>query len=294
MKVTLLVPEVHFYAPLALRPLLVSHPEHDFRAYLTPKLPENDRFLGGVRRILREKGIRYVRDQATLRLLYGALSRYERCRGRDLEERAWLEVPELLEDLDVPVRRLERSDWGSVLREFERRTPDVLLSVFLNQIVPTEVHQRPTHGSYNLHPGRLPQFRGTAPVFRQLQQDVSEAGCALHELTDELDAGDLYDQRTTAVSERDTVYFLYHRLARLGGRLLSDLIEDLEVGPPDLSPQDEALAETYGDFDQGTYGEFLRDRAWWGVRDFLSFPHDHEGSSSTGPLPRKGGPQDGS
>lgn len=269
MNIALFVPAVHFYAPLALRSLPLSRSEHDVRAYLSPKLPPNDRVLGGIREILRTKGVRYLRDQVGLRAVYGGLNLLERCIGRPLDQRRWPEVPELLENRGVVTRRLDERGWDNVQRDLVEFDADVLITVFFNRIVPSRVYELPSVGSYNLHPGRLPEFRGTAPVFRQLEQGVGQAGCALHELTDDLDAGDVVDQRTTTVSADETVYSLYRRLARLGGSLLGTLIEDARAGTLSTSAQDESEAVTYGDFSAEAYGEFLRDRRWWSPRDLL-------------------------
>lgn len=269
MKVLLLVPRVHFYAPLALQELFLRHPDLEYRAYLTPKLPADDRFLGGVRDVVRRKGIRYLWDQVSLRTLYLLLSRGESLLGRTLEERRWMEVSGLLSECDVPVVRAGEEGWDSLHEDLREWEPDVLLSIFFNRIIPPGIHRLPDRGSYNLHPGRLPQFRGTAPVFRQLQQGVSEAGCALHELTDELDAGPVLDQKTVEVSSGDTVYRLYRRLARSGGELLAGFVETLRSGEePSGVPQNEDRARTYEGFDRADYEEFLRDYCWWSLEDF--------------------------
>jgi len=46
-------------------------------------------------------------------------------------------------------------------------------------------------GVFNIHFGKLPEFRGPSPVFWQLKKGVPEIGLTIHHLADKFDSGDI-------------------------------------------------------------------------------------------------------
>jgi phosphoribosylglycinamide formyltransferase-1 len=65
----------------------------------------------------------------------------------------------------------------------------------------------------NVHPSLLPAFSGTMDAVAQaLQSGVSETGCTVHVVTDEVDAGPVIAQRRVAILPDDTVETLRARI----------------------------------------------------------------------------------
>lgn len=85
----------------------------------------------------------------------------------------------------------------------------------------------------NIHPSLLPEFAGTMDAIEQaLQAGVSETGCTVHVVTDDVDQGPILDQRRVEVRADDTAETLRERIQaeehillplvvrRLAGRVL--------------------------------------------------------------------------
>ncbi len=65
----------------------------------------------------------------------------------------------------------------------------------------------------NIHPSLLPEFAGTMDaVAMALESDVTETGCTVHVVTDDVDRGPILDQRRVEVRPDDTVESLRDRI----------------------------------------------------------------------------------
>jgi phosphoribosylglycinamide formyltransferase-1 len=65
----------------------------------------------------------------------------------------------------------------------------------------------------NIHPSLLPQFAGTMDAVEMaLQARVSETGCSVHVVTDDVDSGPILGQRRVEVRPDDTVETLRDRI----------------------------------------------------------------------------------
>ena len=85
------------------------------------------------------------------------------------------------------------------------------------------------HELLNVHPSLLPRWRGAAPIERAIEAGDEETGVTIMRPTAELDAGPVCLQRAEPIHLDDDYGSLAPRLARLGGELL---VEALEQRPP--------------------------------------------------------------
>ena len=81
----------------------------------------------------------------------------------------------------------------------------------------------------NVHPSLLPRWRGAAPVERAIDAGDERTGVSIMRPTAEMDAGPVCLQREEPIAAGDTYGTLAPRLARLGGDLL---VEALDNRPP--------------------------------------------------------------
>ena len=124
--------------------------------------------------------------------------------------------------------------------------PDVIFFVGYSSIVKTEQLSHVKHGIYNIHFGRLPQFRGPAPVFWQLRKGYKEIGLAIHRLTDKLDGGPVvwhYNIINLPHFSYDHVYQLFGELQVKG---VTDILNGINANwPLPEAEQDESKAAYY-------------------------------------------------
>ncbi len=88
----------------------------------------------------------------------------------------------------------------------------------------------------NVHPSLLPAFKGSMDaVDRALAAGVSETGCTVHLVTDDVDAGPILGQRRVPVLSGDTPARLHARIKAEEHRLLPDIVRQIAEREPSLS-----------------------------------------------------------
>lgn len=101
------------------------------------------------------------------------------------------------------------------LYEFWQETPvDLLFMVSWRYLVPVEVYSRARLGSYVFHDSLLPKYRGFAPTVWSIINGEKETGVTLFRTAEDLDAGDIVEQRRIAIAETDTIADVIERVTK--------------------------------------------------------------------------------
>lgn len=129
------------------------------------------------------------------------------------------------------------------LKEINRMTPDVIVSVGFDHLVPPDILDVPSKGALNLHPSLLPYNRGKSPNVWPIV-DGTPAGVTLHHMDEQFDTGDIVAQRTVETNFADTAENLHHRLETAQFELFTDIWPDFVSGNVETTPQNP---------DDGTY-----------------------------------------
>lgn len=140
------------------------------------------------------------------------------------------------------VREAETAGW------VRARAIDLLLNVHSLYVVHPEVVHAPRIGSFNLHPGPLPEYAGlNAPSWAIFHGEVEHA-VTVHWMVPEVDAGPIAYATAFAIAEGDTGLTLSARCAREGVPLLLRLVEQAAANPAAIPrhPQDPTRRRYFG------------------------------------------------
>jgi methionyl-tRNA formyltransferase len=119
-------------------------------------------------------------------------------------------------------------------------SPDALVVVAF-RILPREMLSLARHGCINVHPSLLPRSRGPAPIRWTLIRGETETGVSIIRLSEVIDGGVILAQERTAVGDDENFGSLHNRLAQLGARLLTEVLNLVENGNlPQPIKQDES------------------------------------------------------
>ncbi len=133
-----------------------------------------------------------------------------------------------------------------VVATIREAAPDFLISAMFRQMLKAELLGIPSRAALNLHPSRLPRFRGRSPINWVLVMGEPETGVTLHHMVEKPDRGDIVAQRTFAIAEDDTALSL-HRKATAESRLLvRETFPALVAGTAPRIAQDQSQASYYG------------------------------------------------
>lgn len=119
--------------------------------------------------------------------------------------------------------------------------PDVICVAAYGLILPSAVLSVPRYCSVNVHASLLPEYRGAAPVHRAILDGKSVTGVSIMRMEEGLDTGP-YASRISVPVGDSTVDELTAILADVGAKALIDVLDDIESGRVEWTPQDDANA----------------------------------------------------
>jgi len=133
-------------------------------------------------------------------------------------------VRRFLSENRVPVYSSRDINSGKGIAFVKNLQPDLLLSAHFNQLIGPELLDLPVQGCLNIHPGRLPEYKGVDPVIRALSKGEKQAGVTLHRQDAGFDTGTVLATAELAVASDETLFSLNMRLFSLGTGLLRELL----------------------------------------------------------------------
>ncbi|MEG2183144.1 MAG: methionyl-tRNA formyltransferase [Cloacibacillus sp.] len=112
----------------------------------------------------------------------------------------------------------ERIEWIKAAR------PDVILVIDFGHLVKEPLLSLPRYGCINIHPSKLPQYRGSAPIQRALMDGVTESAVSIFRLDAGMDSGPILAQPPLVIEASDDVNSLFEKAAASGTEALLSLL----------------------------------------------------------------------
>ena len=133
-------------------------------------------------------------------------------------------------------------EFVSLLKEMK---PDAMVVAAFGQLLPKTILDIPKYGCVNIHASLLPKYRG-APIQFAVINGESVSGITTMMMAPTLDTGDILDQESVALDEKETGGSLHDKLSAIGGRLIIKTLKKLEDGTAVRTVQDEEKMTYYG------------------------------------------------
>ena len=119
---------------------------------------------------------------------------------------------------------------------------DLILAVSWRYMIPPEVYGRAKLGAFVFHDSLLPAYRGFAPTAWAVINGEDHTGVTLFEISPDVDAGDIVDQRRVAIGPDETMSTIIERVTVAYMELLEKNLEALLNGTSVRRPQDHTRA----------------------------------------------------
>jgi methionyl-tRNA formyltransferase len=127
----------------------------------------------------------------------------------------------------IPVVQPDKINTPEGIAALKEFAPDLLVVAAYGQILSREVLAVPAHGGINVHASLLPKYRGAAPVAWAIYHGETESGVTIIRMSVHLDAGDVLAQEATEIGPEETAGQLEQRLAAIGARLATRVIDEI-------------------------------------------------------------------
>lgn len=122
------------------------------------------------------------------------------------------------------------------------------------KIIPKSVVEKPKLGALNVHPSLLPKYRGASPIETAILEDNKNTGVTIMLMDEKMDHGPLLSQKEYVFENWTTKEEARDVLAKLGGKMLVEIIEHIENIQPIEQDHKEA---TFTKMIKKTDGEIL-------------------------------------
>lgn len=153
--------------------------------------------------------------------------------AKGLEKAAALGIPTATVDHRAYGRDREAFE-AALAEKIDAAQPDILcLAGFMRILTPAFI-RRYEGRMLNIHPSLLPKYPGLHTHARALAAGDTEAGCTVHEVTADLDAGPILGQARVPVVPGDTEETLAARVLAQEHRLYPEVLRRFAAG--DRSP----------------------------------------------------------
>lgn len=105
--------------------------------------------------------------------------------------------------------------------------PDIIFFSGYSYKVDVEQLSGVPKGVFNIHFGKLPQYKGPSPVFWQLKKGEAQIGLAIHEMTDKLDSGPVVWEQNINNEEYHTYNYINQIFSELQSRGVQAIVDKI-------------------------------------------------------------------
>ena len=144
-----------------------------------------------------------------------------------------------------PILIPEKLNTPRFARELKAYQPDLFVLCGYNRILKPVILDVPSLGTINLHGGKLPDYRGAAPINWQLINGETTGGCSILYVDKGVDTGDIIAQEIYPIEADDTHASVMQKTLTIFPSLLVTVLRQIEDGSVAAIPQDPLGGQYY-------------------------------------------------
>ena len=144
------------------------------------------------------------------------------------------------------------------MNELKGQSLDVILSISCPLIFTKALLSIPSLGCLNIHPGKLPKYRGVQPGFWTLLNQEKEGAITIHYMNEKYDDGDIIQQDVFDISDVNTVHKMHMKVLEIAPKTILSSLISLQRGETHRIKNDSSKA-TYYSFPTKDDGKKLRE-----------------------------------
>ncbi len=114
---------------------------------------------------------------------------------------------------------------------------DIGVVASYNKKFPKELLSLTKDGFINLHPSKLPDYRGANPYSHVIMNGEEESAITLHYMDEEFDTGDIISQYRFSIDENETMGTLFYRTNEMCASMLFEALDYYETHEFPRKPQ---------------------------------------------------------
>jgi len=129
-----------------------------------------------------------------------------------------------------------------IQKEFRDLNPDIAIVISYGLILPVEILNIPKFGCFNVHPSRLPLYRGSAPLQRSIMNGEKESAVCVIKMDSGVDSGDIVNQQDFSILDSENYQDISKKTAEIGASLIIKTLSQITDKSIEFHKQNEKLA----------------------------------------------------
>tara|TARA_A100001035_G_scaffold86777_1_gene67373 strand:+ start:655 stop:1449 length:795 start_codon:yes stop_codon:yes gene_type:complete len=117
----------------------------------------------------------------------------------------------------------------SFYKLLKSHNPDIIILACFDKIVSKELSSIPKNGTYNVHLGKLPDYKGGLSSFWVLRFNDQTAGASIHEVSPEIDSGRLIGEKQFKIKTK-SMHELMLKTVDESSTLITKVVENIIEG----------------------------------------------------------------
>ena len=130
-------------------------------------------------------------------------------------------------DFVDPVRKVLRENFELVKR---LEDSDLIVVASYGRILTKDELEIPKYGAINIHPSKLPKYRGSSPIQNQILDRVKESAITFIKMDEEVDHGPIIASLPFEILESDTFESAINKAFKKASGVLPDIINEFVEG----------------------------------------------------------------
>jgi len=139
-------------------------------------------------------------------------------------------LSQLSKKYNIPIVRVKEINSAEKVEMIKKHKPDLIIVSFFDHLLKKEIIEIPKYGVINIHPGKLPEYRGLFSSFWQVINNNPGVCATVHWINERFDEGDILKQSCLQQDREDSILSMDYKSLDLGSDLLFDVIEEIECG----------------------------------------------------------------
>lgn len=140
------------------------------------------------------------------------------------------------EEFNIPALKPVKFEPKNI-EELTELAADLFVVASYGKIIPQVILDIPKHGSINIHPSKLPLFRGATPIQSQILEGINDSAISFILVDSKMDHGPLLHQEEFTISDNDTNETLHDEMFKKAADVLPKLIIEYVAGDLELTEQ---------------------------------------------------------
>lgn len=146
------------------------------------------------------------------------------------------------QEQNIPVFSPDKLSTPESLELLSSLKSDIWLVIAYGKIIPQAILDIMPNKVLNIHPSRLPQYRGPAPIQASLRNGDTQTAVSLMQLDHLMDHGPIIAQGKIDISPTDTYIELEQKIIQTSIKILIDYLPKFILGEIAPQPQDDKQA----------------------------------------------------